>query len=164
MNDRFVRMVHDHQDFIGVNYYTRQYAHWSRGLHPIQNRDQPPLTDMGWEIYPQGLLDVLQRLKIWQKPILITENGIATRNDTLRTEFLQEHLKVIGQAQHQGLEVRGYYHWSFLDNFEWAEGFAPRFGLVEVDYQTLTRRMRPTAFHYRAIIEANRHRYPITVP
>ncbi|PSR23011.1 MAG: glycosyl transferase [Sulfobacillus acidophilus] len=164
MNDRFVRMVRNHQDFIGVNYYTRQYAHWSQGLHPIQNRAQSPLSDLGWEIYPQGLLALLRRLKVWQKPILITENGIATRDDSLRTTFLQEHLKVIGDAQRQGIDVRGYYHWSFLDNFEWAEGYAPRFGLVEVDYQTLTRHLRPTALRYRAIIEANRQRYPISVP
>lgn len=164
MNDRFIKLVGDTQDFIGVNYYTRQYAHWSRGLHPIQNRSRGVLTDMGWEVYPEGLLQVLRRVKHYQKPILITENGISTGNDALRTRYLEDHLNMVGAAQQEGLDVRGYFYWSLLDNFEWAEGFGPRFGLVDVNYETLERKIRPSAYRYRDIIRANSGNPPIIVP
>lgn len=163
MNDRFIRLVGNAQDFIGINYYTRQYAHWSRGLHPIPSRPGQPLTDLGWEIYPQGLIDVLQKIHTWDKPILVTENGIATNEDPVREHYLEDHLQMISHAQRLGLDIRGYFHWSLLDNFEWAEGYAPRFGLVGIDYQTLTRTIRPSAKRYAEIIRANQQHFPITV-
>lgn len=162
MNDRFIRLAGERQDFIGINYYTRQYGHWSRGLRPFQSRPGTLQSDMGWELYPEGLLEVMRRLGRFEKPILVTENGIATQDDALRTRYLEEHVQVISRAQREGLNVRGYYHWSLLDNFEWAEGFSPRFGLVEVDYGALTRRMRPSAHRYRQIALANDGKFPIT--
>lgn len=164
MNKRFIRKIGKEQDFLGVNYYTRQYAHITRGLHPIQSRPATPRTDMDWEIYPQGLLEVLKDLDSYRKPILITENGIATNDDRLRESFLVQHLKVVAQAQQEGFDVRGYFHWSALDNFEWAEGFGPRFGLIDINYDTYARTIRPSALRYRHIIEANRNAFPITVP
>jgi beta-glucosidase len=164
MNERFIRRINPYQDFIGVNYYTRQHAHWTRGLHLIQNRPQAITSDLGWELYPEGLKEVLAPLAMFQKPIIITENGIATTDDSLRARYLEEHLRVVGKAQAHGLAIRGYFHWSLFDNFEWAEGFAPRFGLIGIDYATLARTVRPAALRYRQIIEANRNRWPITVP
>lgn len=164
MNDRFLNMVGPDQDFIGVNYYTRQYGHLTGGLHPIQSRPGLPVTDMGWEIYPSGLLEVLRQVGRFERPILITENGIATEHDPERSTFIRDHLTAVATAQQEGLDIRGYFYWSALDNFEWAEGYRPRFGLIDVDYDTLKRSLRPSAAVYRAIIEANRGRYPITVP
>ncbi len=164
MNNRFPRMVEPWQDFIGINYYTRQYGHWSKGLHPIQSRSGTPLSDLGWEIYPDGLREVLDQVAPYQKPILITENGIATTNDAVRIQYLKNHLKTVERAQWDGLPVRGYFHWSFMDNFEWAEGFGPRFGLVAIDYDTLERTPRPSAAVYREIIRANQGLFPINVP
>ncbi|MCY0878315.1 MAG: family 1 glycosylhydrolase [Firmicutes bacterium] len=164
MNDRMVRRLASFQDFIGVNYYTRQYAHWRRGLNPIQHRPGTPLSSLGWELYPEGLREVLLPLGAFHKPILITENGVATTDDETRTRFLETHLQVIAEAQRTGIDIRGYFHWSLFDNFEWAEGFAPRFGLIGIDYATLARTVRPTAWRYRDIIAHNHNRWPITLP
>lgn len=164
MNDRFIAMVGPQQDFIGVNYYTRQYGRLRNGLHPIQSRQGVPVTDLGWEIYPKGLLDVLRAVRGYHRPIIISENGIAATNDALRSQYITDHMAAVSRAQQEGLDVRGYYYWSALDNFEWAEGYTPRFGLIGVDYETQQRTVRPSAAVYRAIIEANRGRYPITVP
>lgn len=164
MNERFIRLVGENQDFIGINYYTRQYGHWSRGLHPLASRPTHPVSDLGWEIYPQGLGDILKRLQPARKPIIITENGIATTDDRIRQRYLSEHLRVIAKAQQQGIDVRGYFHWSLLDNFEWAEGYAPRFGLVGVDYATQERILRPSAELYRDIIRKNGSQFPILAP
>ena len=164
MNDRLVRMVGEYQDFIGLNYYTRQYAHWTSGLHPIQNRPGVNLSDLGWEIYPHGLTAVLKRVQSFHKPVLVTENGIATRDEALRTRYLEQHLAAVSAAQKAGIDVRGYFHWSLLDNFEWAEGYGPRFGLVEVNYDTLARSIRPAGYRYRDIIQANENTFPVSVP
>ncbi|NMP21330.1 glycoside hydrolase family 1 protein [Sulfobacillus harzensis] len=164
MNDRFMDKVGAEQDFIGVNYYTRQYGRLLGGLHPVQSRPGMPLTDLGWEIYPQGLLEVLRRVGRFRRPILITENGIATSQDQVRSTYIRDHLSQVAIAQQEGLDIRGYFYWSALDNFEWAEGYRPRFGLIGVNYDTLERNLRPSAAVYRAIIEANRGQYPISVP
>jgi beta-glucosidase/6-phospho-beta-glucosidase/beta-galactosidase len=87
-------------------------------------------------------------------PLYITENGIADNRDALRPAYLVSHLKQIATEIGRGADIRGYYHWSLLDNFEWVKGFAPRFGLYEVDYKTLERHPRPSAALYRRIIEA----------
>lgn len=164
MNQRFINLAGDTQDFYGINYYTRQYGHWSHGLHPIQSRPGALVSDLDWEIYPEGLRHTLGRLHLRPKPILITENGIATTNDALRTQYLLGHLTAVEQLQRDGREIRGYFHWSLLDNFEWAEGYKPRFGLVAVNFDTMQRRVRDSALTYRAIAQANAARFPISVP
>lgn len=166
-NWRFIHKVDAYQDFLGINYYTRQWISASRGLAPIAAKPGAKVTEMGWEIYPQGLHHVLSRLKSYRKPILITENGIATNIDEERQQYLITHLAAIAAVQQEGVEVRGYFHWAALDNFEWAEGFKPRFGLVEVNYDTLERTPRKSADLYRTIIELNKEnsgREPIIVP
>jgi beta-glucosidase len=89
-------------------------------------------------------------------PIYVTENGIADREDRLRPGFLLSHLKEVARALADGIDIRGYYHWSLLDNFEWGKGFGPRFGLYHVDYETFARKPTKSAEVYRNIIEAHR--------
>jgi len=110
---------------------------------------------MGWEIFPDGLCRVLSRWNALGKPLYVTENGMATLDDSARTRHLQVHLDAVRQAIAEGADVRGYFYWSLLDNFEWAEGYARHFGLVAVDRTTLERRPRPTAFAYRDLIASN---------
>ena len=141
-------------DFIGVNYYFAAKHHVT--LFPPRIRDiewDGPKSDMGWPIRPDGFTHVLLHMKKYKKPIYITENGLADSSDTQRAEFIRSHLRAVEEAQAAGVDVRGYLHWSLLDNFEWAEGFTPRFGLIEVDYETLERKIRPSAYVYKAIIE-----------
>ncbi|MBX5467941.1 MAG: family 1 glycosylhydrolase [Firmicutes bacterium] len=163
-NRRFVAQIAPDFDFIGVNYYFRQWMHWRQGFRPITAKPGALTTDMGWEIYPAGLRHALRVLGRWQKPLVVKENGIAARDDRLRQRFLVDHLRELAAAQAEGLEVRGYFYWSALDNFEWAEGFHPRFGLFAVDYATQARTPRPSARLYRWLIEQNRDRFPIAVP
>ena len=137
-------------DFVGVNYYSRlhlRFSSRSRLLHEFFYRDAHGrgLTDTGWEIHPSGLENCLRLASKTGKPLVVTENGIATRNDALRCDFLREHALMIRHALRAGIDLRGYFYWSLLDNFEWLDGFAPRFGLFEVDYATQRRRRRPSA-------------------
>ncbi len=142
-NHLFFHRIKNTQDFIGVNYY---YANSS-------DEPAPSRSDLGWIISPQGFTQVLLSLKKYKKPIFITENGIADASDTKRAEYIRSHLRAIEKAQALGCNVRGYLHWALIDNFEWAEGFSPRFGLIAVDYTTQKRTIRPSAFVYKAIIE-----------
>lgn len=137
-------------DFWGVNYYTRSHIQFELGERFglrffFRDATGKGLTDSGWEIYPQGLAEFLRRLGTFGLPIIITENGIADAKDANRVGFITEHLRVVQRAQADGVPVRGYFHWSLVDNFEWYEGFEPRFGLYQVDYQTLERVQRPSA-------------------
>jgi beta-glucosidase len=100
---------------------------------------------MGWAIHPQGFRRMIDLAAGYGLPLYITENGIADREDRMREKFLNAHLEVIEQSRHSGVDIRGYYYWSLLDNFEWIKGFAPRFGLYRVDYDTLERSLNPSA-------------------
>jgi beta-glucosidase len=137
-------------DFFGLNYYSRAHLRF-RGLPGrvgeffYRDRDGRGLTDTGWEIHPKGFHRVLEVAAASGLPILVTENGIATRNDRLRQAFLREHVAILNHQRNAGLRIDGYFHWSLIDNFEWLEGFYPRFGLFEVDYATFARKRRPSA-------------------
>jgi beta-galactosidase len=114
-----------------------------------------PKSDLGWSIYPQGLHDLT--MQYWTRfhlPILITENGIADTSDSQRSKFLVAHVKALLQARSEGAQVLGYTYWSLLDNFEWAKGFGPRFGLIHVDYASGTRTPTQGVAAYQAIIQA----------
>lgn len=142
-NHRFLRKTAGSHDFIGVNYYfPRKTKKWSG-----------PRSDMNWPIYPAGLTQILLGLREYTLPVYITENGVADARDALRPDFIRDHLRAVEEAQAQGVDVRGYLYWSLLDNFEWRAGFEARFGLIEVDYGTLERKVRPSAYVYKAIIE-----------
>jgi beta-glucosidase len=139
------------QDFIGVNYY--------RSITPINLRPlgsrKLPRTDVDWEIYPEGLYQVLMELKDRNLPVYITENGLADAKDQSRANYIVDHLVSVWRTLQEGVDVRGYFYWSLLDNFEWARGFGPRFGLVEVDYKTMERKVRPSAKAYARIAKRN---------
>ena len=141
-------------DFIGLNYYHISRKPSFREKYELVSK-QEFMKEMNWEIYPEGIYHVLKDLSKFKKPIYITENGIADGSDRLRERFIKEHLRWIWQAIQDGADVRGYLYWSLLDNFEWALGFAPRFGLVDVDYATLERKIRPSAYEYAKICITN---------
>jgi beta-glucosidase len=147
-------------DFIGINYYTRQVSSAKGPFEPAQNG--LPVTDMGWEIYPDGLTDLLVQLKNEYPlpPLYITENGAAFKevvtaegvHDMARVEYLKSHISAVHAAIAQGVDVRGYFLWSLLDNFEWASGYAKRFGIIYVDYETLARQPKQSAHWYREFL------------
>jgi beta-glucosidase len=136
--------------FLGVNYYSRVHIRFrgrpgAVGEFLYRDPESRGLTDMGWEIHPHGFDRVLREAETTGLPVLVTENGIATRDDRIRRNFLREHALVLAHRRAAGARIEGYLHWSLIDNFEWLEGFRPRFGLFEVDYATFARRRRPSA-------------------
>lgn len=110
---------------------------------------------MGWELYPEAIYYVLKDLKKYKLPIYITENGLADAEDKQRAWFIKETLKNVHRAIAEGANVRGYFHWSLMDNFEWDKGFWPRFGLIAIDYATEARSPRPSARIYANICRDN---------
>ena len=137
-------------DFIGLNYYSRVHLRFGglggpMGEFHYRDPERRGLTDTGWEVYPEGFDRALVRAAASGRPILVTENGIATSDDARRRTFLREHALVLAHRRAEGTDIEGYLHWSLIDNFEWLEGFRPRFGLFEVDYATFARRRRPSA-------------------
>jgi beta-glucosidase len=144
---------HKALDYIGINYYSRSLVD-VEGLNPydifIASCKKPdhktlPKNSLGWEIYPQGLYDILMMYKKYNLPQFILENGICTGDDSQRWGYIREHLIRMHQAMKDGATVIGYLYWSLIDNFEWDKGFAPRFGLIEVDYSSCKRIVRESA-------------------
>ncbi len=124
-------------DVLGLNYYSRDIVRADLGsasLSTLTYRPGRPTSDQGWDLYPDGLYILLKRYGAYGWPIVITENGLSDREGTKRSLFLEQHLAALERAVGEGVDVRGYFHWSLLDNFEWADGFTPRFGLYQVDY------------------------------
>lgn len=150
-NFYFLNQIKNHQDFIGLNYY----FHNRIADFKFNQNVNKSMSDIGWEIYPEGIYHVLKSLKKYNKPIYITENGLADAQDKQRADFIVEHLKWIHKAISEGTDICGYFHWSLLDNFEWDKGFWPRFGLIEVDYKTLERKLRPSSAVYAEIAKSN---------
>ncbi|MFO1507711.1 MAG: GH1 family beta-glucosidase [Lysobacterales bacterium] len=157
-------------DFIGLNYYTRAVVRAEPSAWPVPAAVVPqpgPHTAMGWEVWPQGLADTLDwlRTRYGNPPVYITENGAAFDepdtvdrepfDDRPRVEYLRGHLGAVHDAIVGGCDVRGYFAWSLLDNFEWAFGYTKRFGIVHVDYATQTRTLKASAEFYSRVIAAN---------
>lgn len=145
-------------DWIGVNYYTRLRVRWNlqAGPRPATPSGGGQTTDAGWEIYPEGLYQVLRSVGHHGKPVMVTENGLADALDVQRGAFIVAHLRQVRRAIQAGVDVRGYFYWSLLDNFEWTEGYAMRYGLAHVDFRTQVRSLRPSALRYRDIVRASR--------
>ena len=126
----FLQRIRRYQDFIGINYYfTDYYNGWFKRNNPTQ-----PVSDLGWYMEPEGLYPLL--LRAWshyKKPIIVTETGVADRHDEYRRWWIEETVVAMERALSEGVDVKGYFHWSLLDNFEWAHGWWPKFGLVAVD-------------------------------
>ena len=146
-NEWFLNRVRNHQDFIGLNYYFHNSVDFTFGKH------HQIVSDLGWELYPKGLYKVLKGLKRYKKPVYITEHGLADKDDHHRAWYLEESLRFALKAKEEGVDLRGYFHWSLLDNFEWADGLFPRFGLFHVDFATCKRTARSSVEVYRKIIQ-----------
>jgi len=138
----FLNSIRQHQDFIGINYYK-------------SDGEAKEYSDMGWPIDAKGFSEVLKDAGRYEKPLYVLENGIADAKDDRRGNFIKEYIKAMKKAMDGGADVRGYFYWSLLDNFEWDKGFWPRFGLVEIDYKNLERKVRPSALEYAKICKSN---------
>ncbi|MDQ2973011.1 MAG: glycoside hydrolase family 1 protein [bacterium] len=148
----FINRIRRHQDFVGINYYFTDYysvgEYKGRKNIELFHRDNPlvPKNDLGWYMEPEGLYQVI--LRAWyhyKKPIYITENGVADADDKHRQWWIEETMLAMDRALSEGVDLRGYFHWSLLDNFEWKYGWWPQFGLVHVDHKTMKRTPRPSA-------------------
>jgi len=157
-------------DFLGVNYYTR----WVVRNNPkerilrfsFSKPEKAEYTEMGWEIYPQGIYDILKRVQDDYSPhaIYITENGAAFPDrldkegkikDDKRIKYLKEHLSFAHKAIERGVKLKGYFVWSLIDNFEWTYGYSKRFGIIYIDYSTQKRIFKESAYWYQKVIKNN---------
>ena len=155
-------------DYLGINYYSRAVV--SAGEPFDVQLSGLPLTDMGWEVYPEGLTDLLLRLHrdYAVPPIFITENGAAFQDalidglvhDADRSAYLASHIAAVAAALGQGVPMAGYMVWSLLDNFEWASGYAKRFGIVHVDYPSQRRTLKDSARWYQRFLQQCKDAHP----
>ena len=152
-------------DFLGINFYGRQFIHWVPTLggwpaatcdpahHPRRITER---TSLGWDVSPEAFGEVLLEYAKMGLPIFVTENGTYMADDARRWRFISRHIQAMARAMQQGAPVIGYLYWSLLDNFEWAEGYKPRFGIVEVNYATQQRTVRESGKRYAEICKSNR--------
>jgi len=145
-NRYFLNQIDGYFDSIGLNYY------FHKKFGDNKNYEK---TDMGWDIYPEGIYHTLRELKQYNRPIFVAEAGIADEHDKYRAEYIKDLVFWTGRAIERGANVRGFMYWSLLDNFEWALGFEKRFGLIEIDYQTQKRTIRKSAYEYQKICQNN---------
>jgi beta-glucosidase len=157
-------------DFLGVNYYSRSVikekssdpAKLLQSSHKPEGREY---TDMGWEVYPEGLYELLVRIdREYSHPeMYVTENGAAYKDEGMekdmvkdddRISYLSRHFQEAGRAMQSGVRLKGYFVWSLMDNFEWAEGYSKRFGIVRVNYDSLERKEKKSALWYRDLIKS----------
>ncbi|MCW7537921.1 GH1 family beta-glucosidase [Aquabacterium sp. A7-Y] len=168
LRDRDMDLIRTPLDYLGINYYFRATVR-SDGAHGYLDRMRPGVerTQMGWEVYPEGLRDLLLGFKARYPrlpPIYITENGMASDDrvldgrvdDAHRISYLGRHLAAVDEAMRGGVDVRGYFFWSLLDNFEWAYGYERRFGLIHVDYATQQRTLKDSALAVRDFLRRRR--------
>jgi beta-glucosidase len=150
-------------DFLGINFYTRAvYRYDKENIFQEVNLPNVARTDIGWEIYPKAFTELLVSLntRYTLPPIFITENGAAVDDkciegkveDNTRIKYYNDHLNAVADAMHQGVNIKGYFAWSLMDNFEWAEGYEKRFGIVHVDYSTQVRTIKASGLAYRNLI------------
>jgi beta-glucosidase len=162
--------IREKLDFLGINYYTRSVARDDPKMLPVRARPvrqkRHTHTETHWEVYPRGLTDTLTQVRerYGDLPLYVTENGAAfydpptadgeTLEDPLRVAYLKSHLRAVLDALEQGVDVRGYFAWSLLDNFEWNHGYSKRFGIVHVDYETQRRTPKRSARFYSEVIRS----------
>jgi beta-glucosidase len=150
-------------DFLGINYYKREVVRHDAQAWPFRAAGVPQPgvhTSLDWEIYPEGLRDILTwvRERYGEVPLYVTENGAASNEplqDPLRTAYLRDHLLALQGALASGVDVRGYFVWSLLDNFEWAHGYSQRFGIVHVDLATQARTPKASAGFYSEVARSH---------
>lgn len=143
---KFMKLVYKQCDSIGLNYYF--YTQFG-------DKRQWRKTDMDWNFAPEHIYDALMMLTRYKKPLFVSESGLADHDDSDRAEYIEKQVLGVWRALDSGADVRGHLYWSLLDNYEWALGFEKRFGLVEIDYKTLERKIRPSAYVYKKICEEN---------
>jgi len=143
---QFMNRVIARCDVIGLNYY----LHKKFGDRKVYDK-----TDMDWDVFPEGICEALMMLKGYGKPVYVSEAGVADARDRIRAGYIRATVRCMHSAIENGVDVRGFMYWSLLDNYEWASGFGPRFGLVEIDYATQARRVRESAYVYKQICEKN---------
>lgn len=149
--DRFLRRVTGTLDWLGVNYY---YHYRTDLLFRNLLEDDPPRSDLGWPLSPEGLGNVVERMGEFCEPVVVTEHGLADQDDEHRPWYIRESIEALDRARSTGTAVNGYFHWSLTDCLEWHRGRWPRFGLVEIDYDDgLARSLRESATTYRSLIE-----------
>jgi len=145
-----IRPGRKNADFIGIDYYTSFYIKGLWPHAPAQYR-----SEVGWWVNPKGLEHILLQLNKYNIPIYVTENGLADADDKLRAQFIRGHLIACARAIKQGVNLKGYFHWSLMDNYEWHQGFWPKFGLVEIDRENNLERKPRMSFYYYANICKN---------
>lgn len=151
-DDYFLKKVVKTCDFLGVNFYFSNRVYGYRVHNPGEH-----ISDMGWDMSPGDLEHALERLHAkYHLPIIVTENGCADASDEKRQWWMTHTMLALQRALAEGVDVRGYLHWSLLDNFEWDKGKWPRFGLIAVDYQNMERTVRPSGRRYGAFIKKMR--------
>ncbi|MGH7446427.1 MAG: GH1 family beta-glucosidase [Longimicrobiales bacterium] len=169
--DEDFQLIREPIDFLGINYYTRSVTRAEPSSTPLRAgrvpQERARHTELDWEVYPDGLSDVLEwvRSRYGDRPLYVTENGAAFADppvadgpvvrDPLRVDYLMEHLRAVARARESGVDVRGYFAWSLLDNFEWAEGYSKRFGLYHVNFATQQRTPKTSARFYADVIRSN---------
>lgn len=142
-------------DFWGVNYYMTLFASADDPFETRPAREGEAVTQMGWGVHPDGLTRVLRRLAGSARPLYVTENGCATEDERFRSEYIARHLAAVHAAIEAGVDVRGYFHWTGVDNFEWARGWTPRFGLIGFDPETFERTVKRGGRFYAAVAGDN---------
>ncbi|MBD3337013.1 MAG: beta-glucosidase [Candidatus Eisenbacteria bacterium] len=169
-DEHTLKLVREPVDFLGINYYTRSIVRHDPDSPPVcvQLVEQPQkaVTETGWEVYPEGLTRILCWVKerYGDLPLYVTENGAAFHDppqapgapveDPRRADYIRRHIPSALEARRLGVDLRGYFVWSLLDNFEWAAGYSKRFGIIHVDYATQKRTLKASAHAYREIIAA----------
>jgi len=149
-------MVADTMDIIGVNYYYAQDASIRRFLSRGHGEMSSDYTQLGWEIVPEGLFNVLTQVnERYHKPVVITENGLGTQSEQKRIRYTREHIAQMRRAMSAGVDVRGYFVWTLVDNYEWKEGWHGQFGLFSYDPDTMERILEPTGRWYSSYIKAH---------
>ncbi len=168
LNDLCFRLLgrtpHRVLDYIGINYYARQVVRWrpwgTAALFGVEHKANEPLeprrfSSLGWEIHPDGMREIVSRFAAYGVPLMITENGIATSDETLREDFITTHVRALALAIRDGARVLGYFYWTLFDNYEWAEGTTAHFGLAAVNRPDQTRTARPAAASFERICSSN---------
>ena len=164
-------LVRQPLDFVGINYYLRAVHRFGPNVPYLRAARVPQPrhthTEMGWEVYPEGITDTLVwcRKRYGDVPLYVTENGAAfydpptaegeVLDDPLRVAYYRDHLRAVHRAIAQGVDVRGYFAWSLLDNFEWSYGYSKRFGIVHVDFETQRRTPKRSARFYAEVVRTN---------
>ena len=132
-------------DFFGLNYYSHVHLKFQFNRYEFFTNvypDKDIMTDMPYTIYPEGLYRAIHQVKSIGKPIIITENGIADAKEDRRALFIRRYIFAVNRALNEGIDIKGYFYWSLMDNFEWAEGYDMKFGLYQVDFNTQKRTLR----------------------